>query len=104
MSPVGWACGIPQLHLCIGVRPPPHTNKYSANDTKQSDGEDSVILELWECTDCIPSRNKTSSPKKRCLRNGGKLHSMVKLQFWSFGEGGIHLHCHYSQLHSVPKW
>ena len=33
------------LHLSRGVRPPP--NVCLGYDTKQSDGEDSVILELW---------------------------------------------------------
>ena len=42
---VGWGCRIHQLLLCRGVRPPP--NKCPEYDTKQSDGEVQVMLELW---------------------------------------------------------
>ena len=31
-----------------------------------------------------------------------KLLLLVKLQFWSFVEWGVLLHCHYSQVHSDP--
>ena len=34
-----------RLHLCRGIRRP---NKCPGYDTKQSDGETSVMLELWE--------------------------------------------------------
>ena len=44
-SPVGWGCRIYRLHLCRGVRPP-LPNKCPGYDTKQSDGEASVLLEL----------------------------------------------------------
>ena len=42
------------LHLCRGVTPP---NKCPGYDTKQSDGEVPVILELWrmQCTTSLPS-------------------------------------------------
>ena len=42
--PVGWGCRIHRLHLCRGVRPP---NECPGYGTKQSDGEVSVMLELW---------------------------------------------------------
>ena len=42
---VGWGCRIYQLFLCRGVRLPP--NEYPGYDTKQTDGEISVMLELW---------------------------------------------------------
>ena len=29
-----------------------------------------------------------------------KLYLMVTFKSWSFGEYGVHLHCHYSQVHS----
>ena len=32
-----------------------------------------------------------------------KLHQMVRLQFWSFGECGVHLHYYYSQVYYDPK-
>ena len=38
-------CRILWLHLCRGVRPPP--TKCPGYDTKQSDGEVPVMLELW---------------------------------------------------------
>ena len=43
--PVGWGCRICQLHLCRGLRP--HPNECPGYDTKQSDGEVPVMLELW---------------------------------------------------------
>ena len=45
--PVDWGCRIHQLHLCRGVILPP--NECPGYDTKQSDGEVPVMLELWEC-------------------------------------------------------
>ena len=44
--PVGWGCRIHRLLLCRGVRPPP-PNECPGYDTKQSDGEVPVMLELW---------------------------------------------------------
>ena len=38
--PVGWGCRIHQLLLCRGV-------KLDITNTKQSDGEPPVMLELW---------------------------------------------------------
>ena len=43
--PVGWGCKIHRLLLCWGVRPP--SNVCPRYDTKQSDGEVPVMLELW---------------------------------------------------------
>ena len=53
--PVGWDCRIHQRLLCRGVRPPP--NEWPKYDTKKSDGEVPVILELWEMqsTPSLPS-------------------------------------------------
>ena len=45
--PVGWGCRIHWLPLCRGVRPPPPLNECPAYNTKQSDGEVPVKLELW---------------------------------------------------------
>ena len=33
-----------------------------------------------------------------------KLHLMGKHLFWSFGQCGVLLHCHYSQVHFNMKW
>ena len=43
--PVGYGCRIHRLLLCRGVRPP---NDCAGYDTKQSDGEVPVMLDLWE--------------------------------------------------------
>ena len=45
ICPVGWGCRIHRLRLCRGVRPP--TNEFPGYDTKQSDGEFSLMPELW---------------------------------------------------------
>ena len=42
---VGWGCRIHRLHICREVRPLP--NECPGYDTKQSDGEVLVMLELW---------------------------------------------------------
>ena len=43
-------CRIHRLHLCRGVTPSPiTTNECPVYDTKQSDGEIPVLLELWGC-------------------------------------------------------
>ena len=44
-SRLGEGCRIHLLLLCWGVRPPP--NEYPRYDTKQSDSEVPVMLELW---------------------------------------------------------
>ena len=41
-----WGCRIHRVHLCRGVRPPPN-NECPRSDTKQSDGDVPVMLELW---------------------------------------------------------
>ena len=52
---VGWGCRIYRLLLFRGVRPPP--NECPGYDTKQSDGEISVMLGLWgmRSTPSLPS-------------------------------------------------
>ena len=52
--PVGRGCRIHQLRLCRGVRLP---NKCPGYDTKQSDSEVQVMLELWgmRCTPLLLS-------------------------------------------------
>ena len=54
ISPVGWGCKIHRLLPCRGVRLP---NECPGYDTKQSDSEVSVILELWgmQNTPSLPS-------------------------------------------------
>ena len=51
---VRWSCRIHWLHLCRGMRLP---NECRGYDPKQSDGEASVILELWRMwsTSSLPS-------------------------------------------------
>ena len=52
---MGWGCRLHQLLLCRGVRHPP--NECPVYDTKQSDGEVSVMQELWvmRSTSSLPS-------------------------------------------------
>ena len=53
-NPIGWVCRIHRLHLYRGVRP---SNKSPGHETKQSDDEALVMLELWgmQCTLSLPS-------------------------------------------------
>ena len=46
LCPVSWGCIIHWLLFCIVVRPPP--NECPVYDTKRSDGEAPVMLELWK--------------------------------------------------------
>ena len=52
---VVWGCRIHRLLLCRGVKP--YANVYPRYDTKQSDGEAPVMLELWgmRSTPLLPS-------------------------------------------------
>ena len=52
---VGWDCRIHRLLLCRGAKP--HLNGCPGYDTKQSDGEVPVMLELWgmRSTPSLPS-------------------------------------------------
>ena len=45
ICPIGLCCRIHRLHLCRGVRPSP--NKCLRYDSKQSNGEVPVMLEIW---------------------------------------------------------
>ena len=55
VCPVGWDCRIRRLLLYRGLRPPP-PNESAGYDTKQSDGEVPVMLELWgmQSTSSLP--------------------------------------------------
>ena len=54
--PVGWGCRIRRLILCRGVRSYPQ-NACPVYDTKQSDGEVPVMIDLWgmQSTSLLPS-------------------------------------------------
>ena len=45
--PVGWGCRMHRLPLFRRVRPPSPANGCPGYNTKQSDGEVAVIVELW---------------------------------------------------------
>ena len=62
-STVGWGYRIHQLHLCRGVST--CLNECPGYDTKQSDGEVPVILELWEMqsTPSLPSLPGSLRPR-----------------------------------------
>ena len=53
-GPVGWGYRTHRLHLCSGVRLPQLVSRY---DTKQSDGQAPLMLELWgmRSTSLLPS-------------------------------------------------
>ena len=55
--PVGWGCRIHRLLLCRWGKTPSPANECPRYDTKQSDREVPVILELWEMrsTTLLPS-------------------------------------------------
>ena len=57
-SPVGWGCRIHRLHPSRGLRPLDECPRY---DTKQSDGEVPVMLELWGIR-CTPSLSSLPGP------------------------------------------
>ena len=58
-------------------------------------GWDYKICQLYFC------RGIRSHPPNKCPGYDTELHLMVRLQSWSFGECGVLLHCHYSQVHSL---
>ena len=45
--PVNWGCRTYRLHLFRGVRSPPLPTERPGYDTKQSDAQVPVVLELW---------------------------------------------------------
>ena len=49
-------------------------------------------------------RSKTSTQRKGCPGCDTKLHLMVRLQSWSYGECGALFQYHYSQVHSELEW
>ena len=55
-----------------------------------------------EYTDCISEKKVT--PDSESSLDMSVKHQMVRLHFWSFGESGIRLHYHYSQIHPIPEW
>ena len=59
--PVGWACRIYQLLLCRGVGPP---NECPGYDSKQSDGEVPVMLELHCHRSQVHSGPRVVAPDK----------------------------------------
>ena len=47
-------------------------------------------------------KSKTLTPKKECPKYDAKLHLVARLEFCSYWECSVSLHCHYFQLHSDP--
>ena len=61
-------------------------------------GRSCKIYRLYCCREVkLPLANE-------CSGYDTKLHLMVRLQSWSFGEYGVPLHCHYAQVHFDPEW
>ena len=85
VCPVGWGCRIDRLLLCRGVRPPP--NECPRYDTKQSDGEVPVMLELWgmRSTFLLPSLPGPLWPRVVAL-NKDPIYGLnrTKLRFLDF--------------------
>ena len=58
-----------------------------------------------EYTDCTSAEGKTSPPLPMSVLDMTLNNLMVRFQwYWSFGECGVPLHCHCSQVHSGPAW
>ena len=119
-SPVSWGCRI--LYLCRRVRSPDPQWVSWLLKTKNSDYNtwhtETLLLHPSFLHSQINQYGRlfTSGPSKtftflESIR-GGHLHGltlilknlMVKLQLWSFGECGVPIHCHCSQVHSDPEW
>ena len=99
-SPTQLGCRIHRLLLCRGVTPPSECFGY---DTKESNHEVPVMLYLWGMRN-TPSLQRGKSPTTSVL-DVTLNNLMVKLQWcWSFGECGVPLHCHRSQVHSGLEW
>ena len=85
ICPVGWGCRIHRLHLCRGLRPLHESPGY---DTKQSDGEVPVMLELWgmQSTPLLPLllsplRSGVVAPDRVLSMSYIKLNCEIEL-FW----------------------
>ena len=65
-------------------------------------GRRTTLVEYDDCILCRGVRTLLCSPKMRCSVYDIKLHLMVKLLFWIFGEYGVSHHCYFSQVHSDP--
>ena len=74
---VGWSCRIHQLHLCRGVRA--LFNECPGYDTKQSDGEVLVMLELWGIWS-TPSLPSLPAPLWPGLVTPGRVQSMGQIE------------------------
>ena len=61
-------------------------------------------LEAAVCRSCLSISLQVSKLKKSSVLNGTLDHLMVRLQPWCFGEYGVLLHCHCSQVHSDSEW
>ena len=78
--PVGWGCRIHRLLFCKDVRPP--TNDFIGYDTKESDNEALVMLELWGM------RGIPSLPSLR-----GQVRHVVEVPDRILSMGQIELNC-----------
>ena len=65
--PVGWVCRIHRLHLCRGVRP---LHQCPGYETKQSDGEVPVMLEILGSAEHLFI---AIAPRSNLARNGNTL-------------------------------
>ena len=79
--PVGCSCRFHWLLLCRGVRPP--HNESPRYDTKQSDGEVPVMLELWgmQSTPLLPSLPGPLWPVV-VAPNKGPIYGLNRIKLW----------------------
>ena len=84
---VGWGFRILRLHLCRGLKPAPCHNECPDYNTKQSDGDVPVMLELWGIWSTLslpslpgPLWPRVVAPDRvRFMSNRTKLHTYAKL-------------------------
>ena len=80
VSPVGWDCRIHPLHFWKVISPL-HPNDCPVYDTKQSDGELPVMLELWRIRN-TPSLPSLLGPLSR---SGSTWKALIYRSNWTVG-------------------
>ena len=106
-GPLGWGLRIHRLHLCRGVRLP---NKYPGYDTKQSDSEAPVMLELWgmQSTPSLlllpgPLWPRVVAPDK-VLSNQIELNCVITLDWIVWNQMFLHLTVYTQKTVLILNW
>ena len=97
-------CRMHLLHLCRGVRPPPHSNECLGYDTEQSDSKVPVILELqgMQSSPSLPLLLGSLGPGVGAP-NKGPIYGSNRTKPW-FQELTVFLHfelCIYAKLNGL---